>query len=221
MKTIYSLEDDIDISKIIHVSLEKTGYRVYSFFTGKEFLEAFKKQKPDMCLLDLMLPDASGMDILKKLRSDPSNDDMPLVIISAKRMAMDKVEGFDNGADDYIEKPFDILELISRINARFRKSQNKDVLSFKNIEINFKNHSVTKEGEIIPLTNMEFDILSLFFKNINTVISREEIFKKIYQIDNDIESRSIDMHIASLRKKLDDKEGKLIRTIYGIGYIVS
>lgn len=221
MSTIYSLEDDADIAKILKVSLEKTGYIVYSFSTGKDFIQAFEKQKPDLCLLDLMLPDSSGLDILKKLRSDRSNDDIPMVIISAKRMTLDKVEGLDSGADDYIEKPFDILELISRINARFRQKKEKEVFTYKNLSLNLKNREVKLEGQEILLTNMEFEILKLFIENINSVVSRDEIYKKIYQSKEEIESRSIDMHVASLRKKLHDKEGKLIHTIYGVGYILN
>ncbi len=221
MQTIYSLEDDADIAKILKVSLEKTGYQVVSFSTGRDFMDAFEEKKPDLCLLDLMLPDSSGLDILKKLRSDTGNDDIPMVIISAKRMIMDKVEGLDSGADDYIEKPFDILELISRINARFRQKKEKESLTYKNLSLNCKNRQVKLNDNSILLTNMEFEILKLLMENINTVISRDEIYKKIYQSKEEIESRSIDMHVASLRKKLHDKQGELIHTIYGVGYILN
>lgn len=218
MKVIYSLEDDVDISKIIHVSMEKVGYEIHSFETGKAFMEAFEAKKPDLCLLDLMLPDVSGMDILKKIRSDSSNDKIQIIIISAKRMTMDKVEGLDNGADDYIEKPFDILELISRVNARFRKSKN--ILTFQDIVLDPATHSAKRNNVDLSLTNMEYDILKLFLENISNVITRDDISKAIYQSDTEIESRSIDMHVASLRKKLKDKEGHLIKTIYGVGYIL-
>jgi two-component system, OmpR family, alkaline phosphatase synthesis response regulator PhoP len=218
MKVIYSLEDDVDISKIIHVSMEKVGYEIHSFETGKAFMEAFESKKPDLCLLDLMLPDVSGMDILKKIRCDSSNDKIQIIIISAKRMTMDKVEGLDNGADDYIEKPFDILELISRVNARFRKSKN--ILTFQDIILDPATHSAKRNNVDLSLTNMEYDILKLFLENISNVITRDDISKAIYQSDTEIESRSIDMHVASLRKKLKDKEGHLIKTIYGVGYIL-
>lgn len=217
MKVIYSLEDDVDISKIIHVSLQKTGYEVHSFETGKDFLSAFEEKKPDLVLLDLMLPDCSGIDILKKIRSDRENDSVRLIIISAKRMTMDKVEGLDSGADDYIEKPFDILELISRVNARFRFD--KEVLSYHGVELDPQNHDVKVDGKSILLTNTEFEILRLLLSHPDKVITRQEIYEKVYRYDLEIESRSIDMHIASLRKKLKDKEN-FIRTIYGIGYII-
>lgn len=218
MPLIYSLEDDVDISKIIQVSMQKVGYEIRSFENGHDFMMAFQEKKPDMCLLDLMLPDVSGMDILKKIREDSSNDNIQIIIISAKRMTMDKVEGLDNGADDYIEKPFDILELISRVNARFRKTKKNMV--YQDIVLDPSNHSAKKDGVDLHLTNMEYEILKLLMQNISTVISRDDINKAVYQSNNDVESRSVDMHIASLRKKLQDKEGHIIKTIYGVGYIL-
>ncbi len=218
MKVIYSLEDDYDIAKIIKVSLSKVGYEVHSFDNGKDFLTAFNEKKPDLCLLDLMLPDCSGMDILKKIRSESDNDDVKIIILSAKRMTMDKVEGLDSGADDYIEKPFDILELISRVNARFRHE--KEIFIHQNLIMDVKSHTVRQDGKEVNLTNTEFEILRLLLENPSSVIRREEINERVYQSSNSVESRSIDMHIASLRKKLQDKEGHLIRTIYGVGYIL-
>ena len=218
MKVIYSLEDDLDIQKILNVSLKKVGYDIYSFSTASSFIEAFYKKKPDMCLLDLMLGDANGMDVLKKIRSNNIYDDVEIIIISAKRMTLDKIEGLDNGADDYIEKPFDILELISRVNARFRKS--KSVLSFSDIKLIESSHTVFKGDKAIDLTNMEYEILRILLTHKSSVIKREEINQALYQTDNTIESRSIDMHVASLRKKLDDKNGSIIKTVYGVGYII-
>lgn len=218
MKVIYSLEDDYDIAKIIKVSLSKVGYEVHSFDNGKDFLTAFNEKKPDLCLLDLMLPDCSGMDILKKIRSESDNDEVKIIILSAKRMTMDKVEGLDSGADDYIEKPFDILELISRVNARFRHE--KEIFIHQNLIMDVKSHTVRQDGKEVNLTNTEFEILRLLLENPSSVIRREEINERVYQSSNSVESRSIDMHIASLRRKLQDKEGHLIRTIYGVGYIL-
>ena len=215
MRTIYSLEDDLDIVKIIRVSLTKAGYLVKSFTNCHEFMDAFNESKPDMVLLDLMLPDASGMDVLKKIRSDKTNKNIKAVIISAKRLTMDKVEGLDNGADDYIEKPFDILELISRINARFREDDSD--LCYENLRMNLDKHSVYLDDKEISLTNTEYEILRLLLSNIGKVISRETIFQEVYQSKEEIESRSIDMHVASLRKKLDKS---IIKTIYGIGYLI-
>lgn len=218
MKVIYSLEDDLDIQKIINVSLTKVGYLVKSFTTIHEFLDEFYKSEPNMCLLDIMLEDGNGIDVLKKIRSNPIYDKIQIIIISAKRMTLDKIEGLDNGADDYIEKPFDILELISRVNARFRLQKNEII--YKDIKLNENTHIAYKDNQELDLTNMEFNILKYLLKNEGTVVSRENISKVLYQTDSTIESRSIDMHIASLRKKLNDKDSSIIKTVYGLGYII-
>lgn len=218
MKTIYSVEDDQDIAKIINVSLTKSGYQVYTFPDTKSFWDAFKKSKPDLILLDLMLPDGNGMDVLKTLRSNVENNDIKIIILSAKRMTMDKVEGLDCGADDYIEKPFDILELISRVNARFRLDH--EILSYHDINLDINRHTCTYQGNPIDLTNTEFSILKLLLQNLGKAITRDEIYHKLYTENDMVESRAIDMHIASLRKKLNDKESHIIHTIYGVGYII-
>lgn len=218
MKVIYSLEDDLDIQKIINVSLTKVGYLVKSFTTIKEFLDVFYSSEPDMCLLDIMLEDGNGIDVLKKIRSNPIYDKIQIIIISAKRMTLDKIEGLDSGADDYIEKPFDILELISRVNARFRLQKNEII--YKDIKLNENTHIAYRADQELDLTNMEFNILKYLLKNEGMVVSRENISKVLYQTDNTIESRTIDMHIASLRKKLKDKDSSIIKTVYGLGYII-
>ena len=218
MKTIHSPEDDEDIGKIIRVSLNKAGFNVESFTNASDFLDARKKAKPDRILLDLRLPDVSGRDILKSIRANKENDSIRVIIISAKRRTMDKVEGLDSGADDYIEKPFDILELISRVNARFRNDQH--LLSKGNLVVDIDNHNASLGQTQLKLTNREFELLKIFLKNQGKVIRREEIFSRIYNQDSiEMESRAIDRHIASLRKKIGDKSGKIIRTIYGVGYI--
>ena len=218
MKTIYSVEDDQDIAKIINVSLTKSGYQVYTFPDTKSFWGAFRKVKPDLILLDLMLPDGNGMDVLKTLRNSVENNDIKIIILSAKRMTMDKVEGLDCGADDYIEKPFDILELISRVNARFRLDH--EILSYHDISLDLNRHTCTYQGKSIDLTNTEFSILKLLLQNLGKAITRDEIYHKLYTENDMVESRAIDMHIASLRKKFNDKESHIIHTIYGVGYII-
>ena len=218
MKTIYSVEDDQDIAKIINVSLTKSGYQVYTFPDTKSFWDAFRKVKPDLILLDLMLPDGNGMDVLKTLRNSVENNDIKIIILSAKRMTMDKVEGLDCGAYDYIEKPFDILELISRVNARFRLDH--EILSYHDISLDLNRHTCTYQGKSIDLTNTEFSILKLLLQNLGKAITRDEIYHKLYTENDMVESRAIDMHIASLRKKLNDKESHIIHTIYGVGYII-
>lgn len=216
---IYSVEDDVDIARIINKTLTKQGYQVYSFPDGKSFIEAFNKQKPDLVLLDLMLPDMNGNDIIKYIRNDIENNEVEIIIISAKRMLMDKVEGLDLGADDYLEKPFDLLELMSRVNARLRRHQNKNILIYNNLKVDLQKHLVFLDNKEIVCTNKEFDILTYLLQRKGQAVSRDDLLTFLWGDNNsDYESRTIDVHIKSLRSKLNDNDGSLIQTIYGIGY---
>lgn len=216
---IYSVEDDVDIARIINKTLTKQGYQVYSFQDGKSFIEAFNKQKPDLVLLDLMLPDMNGNDIIKYIRNDIENNEVEIIIISAKRMLMDKVEGLDLGADDYLEKPFDLLELMSRVNARLRRHQNKNILVYNNLKVDLQKHLVYLDNKEITCTNKEFDILTYLLQRKGQAVSRDDLLTFLWGDNNsDYESRTIDVHIKSLRSKLNDNDGSLIQTIYGIGY---
>lgn len=216
---IYSVEDDVDIARIINKTLTKQGYQVYSFQDGKSFIDAFNKQKPDLVLLDLMLPDMNGNDIIKFIRNDIENNEVEIIIISAKRMLMDKVEGLDLGADDYLEKPFDLLELMSRVNARLRRHQNKNILVYNNLKVDLQKHLVFLDNKEIVCTNKEFDILTYLLQRKGQAVSRDDLLTFLWGDNNsDYESRTIDVHIKSLRSKLNDNDGSLIQTIYGIGY---
>lgn len=216
---IYSVEDDVDIARIINKTLTKQGYQVYSFPDGKSFIEAFNKQKPDLVLLDLMLPDMNGNDIIKFIRNDIENNEVEIIIISAKRMLMDKVEGLDLGADDYLEKPFDLLELMSRVNARLRRHQNKNILIYNNLKVDLQKHLVFLDDKEITCTNKEFDILTYLLQRKGQAVSRDDLLTFLWGDNNsDYESRTIDVHIKSLRAKLNDNDGSIIQTIYGIGY---
>lgn len=216
---IYSVEDDVDIARIINKTLTKQGYQVFSFPDGKSFIEAFNKQKPDLVLLDLMLPDMNGNDIIKYIRNDIENNEVEIIIISAKRMLMDKVEGLDLGADDYLEKPFDLLELMSRVNARLRRHQNKNILVYNNLKVDLQKHLVYLDNNEITCTNKEFDILTYLLQRKGQAVSRDDLLTFLWGDNNsDYESRTIDVHIKSLRSKLNDNDGSLIQTIYGIGY---
>lgn len=214
---IYSVEDDHDIAHIINVALTKQGYQIQTFYDGMSFLTTLASKKPNMILLDMMLPDISGSEIIKRIRANNYYDDVEIIIVSANRMVMDKVDGLDLGADDYIEKPFNILELMSRINAKVRRFQKNRIIKIKDYSLDLDRLVVMKNEEIISLTSKEFDILSLLFLNKDKVLSRDEIFMKIWG-QAAFESRTIDMHIKSLRKKLKDENGDFIQTIYGIGY---
>ena len=216
---IYSVEDDVDIARIINKTLTKQGYQVFSFPDGKSFIEAFNKQKPDLVLLDLMLPDMNGNDIIKFIRNDIENNEVEIIIISAKRMLMDKVEGLDLGADDYLEKPFDLLELMSSVNARLRRHQNKNILIYNNLKVDLQKHLVFLDNKEIICTNKEFDILTYLLQRKGQAVSRDDLLTFLWGDNNsDYESRTIDVHIKSLRTKLNDNDGSIIQTIYGIGY---
>lgn len=216
-RVIYSVEDDKDISLIIRLALESAGYEVHSFLDGESFLTAFKNKKPDLILLDMMLPKLSGEEILKYVRSNKINNDIDIIIISANKLLNDKVNGLNLGADDYIEKPFEVLELISRVNARFRKSKSR-IYSLHNFEIDEDKRKITKENKEYILTNTEFDLLLLLIKNNGMCMSRDEIMERLWGEDTNYESRTIDMHIRNIRKKLDDDS--IILTLHGHGYRV-
>ena len=214
---IYSVEDDKDIAKIINKTLSKQGYYVVSFYDGTSFIKAFDENKPDMVLLDMMLPDLSGAHLLQYIRKDSANDHIPVIIISANSLVTDKVDGLDMGADDYIAKPFDLLELMSRVNALFRRFKKSSSFEYGKLVLNSESHICKYDGKTISLTIKEFDILALLLKNKGKVVSRDEILSSIWG-NEELETRTIDMHIKSLRKKIND-EG-IIETIYGLGYKV-
>lgn len=214
---IYSVEDDEDISLIINKTLTKQGFTVKSFENGKKFLEQFKLETPDIVLLDLMLPDMSGSDIIKKIRSNQKYDNVHIIVVSAKHMTMDKVENLDLGADDYIEKPFDLLELMSRVEAHARRLRKSNLIKIGDIELDIAKRECIYQNKPVDLTVKEFDILLLLTKNAPNVLSRDQLFEEIWNTNQIVESRSLDMHIKTLRSKLND-DGKLIKSIYGIGY---
>lgn len=214
--TIYSIEDDKDIALIINKTLSKQGYDVKTFYDARSFYVTFEENKPDMIILDMMLPDKSGKDILKDLRSNPDNDEIDIIIISANRMLMDKVDGLDLGADDYIEKPFDLLELMSRVNARFRRKNRQNIISAGGVLLDLDRYICKYEDQEINLTNKEFEILSYLIKNKDKVVKRDELLSTIYGVEA-LETRTIDMHIKAIRQKIKED---LIQTIYGVGYKV-
>lgn len=215
---IYSIEDDKDIAYIINVTLSKQGYTVKSFTDGKSFWTEFKRQKPNMILLDMMLPDISGQEILKQIRAQQENDEIDIIIISANHMLMDKVDGLDLGADDYIEKPFDLLELMSRVNVKVRRYKKSRTIEVRDYQIDIDKRECYYQNQMIALTTKEFDILVLLFQKAGKVVTREEILNQIWGMDAILETRTIDMHIKSLRNKLASDD--FIITIYGIGYQV-
>lgn len=217
---IYSVEDDENIANIIKLTLQKQGYEVYTFGNAKSFFEIFEMKKPDLILLDMMLPDISGTEIIKRIRNNHANDQVRIIVLSAKSMVVDKVEGLDLGADDYMSKPFDLLELISRVNAQKRRQENNQIYSFGEISVDIKKRKVLKNDKDILFTKKEFDIFSYLLLKHDEVVTREELIEHIWGNGFEYETRTVDMHIKEIRKKLG-AEGKKIETIYGVGFMVN
>lgn len=216
---IYSVEDDSEISDIIKIALTKFNFTVNSFEDGESFLAAFNKVKPSLILLDLMLPGIQGDEILKIIRSDLNNDNIPIIILSAKSMVDDKVNGLNNGADDYLGKPFNIRELISRVNVHYRKYlANQYIIKIDEFTLDRKNERLYRFNEEVELTKNEFKILDYLFKKRGTIVSRDELYHAIWGVDNNVNSRTVDMHIKSIRSKIKDDHKKFISSIYGEGY---
>ncbi len=217
---IYSVEDDVNIANIIKLTLQKQGYEVCVFLDGKSFFEVFDIKKPDLILLDMMLPDTSGTEIIKRIRKDRSNDYVRIIVLSAKSMIVDKVEGLDLGADDYLAKPFDLLELISRVNVQKRRQENNQIYSIGEVSVDIKKRKVIKNGKDILFTKKEFDIFSFLLIKHDEVVTREELIEHIWGSGFEYETRTVDMHIKEIRKKLG-AEGKRIETVYGVGFMVN
>ena len=214
---IYSIEDDPNISHLVNIALSKQGYIVKSFTKFSEFDEEFKRVKPNMILLDLMLPEISVEEILKKIREKDEYDDIEIIIISAKNLTINKVDGLDLGADDYLSKPFDVLELISRVNARSRRHLKKKKSTIRGYYFDSKNNVLSKNGKEIKLTNGEAIILFELFKHIGETVKRDDLFIALWGEGNSYETRILDAHIKEIRRKFgEDKD--LIETVYGNGY---
>lgn len=224
MSLIYIVEDDKNILEIESFALKNSGYDIRGFSCAKDFFQASNDFLPDLILLDIMLPDEDGLSILQKLRSNKKTQALPIIMVTAKTSEIDKVKGLDLGADDYMTKPFGVMELISRVKALLRRSQNDAVddkiYKFAGIIIDNEKHQVTVDGEVCELTYKEYELLKLFMMNIGVVISRERILERIWGTDFEGESRTIDMHIKNLRQKLKNS-GKCIKTIRNVGYVMN
>lgn len=212
---IYFLEDDSQISYIIEKTIANAGYAHQGFIKGREFLEALKKKTPDLVLLDVMLPDLSGLEVLSKLRT--YYKDLPVIMLSALDTEMDKVKALDLGADDYMSKPFGILELTARMNAQLRKAGARTVYEVGNVSIDKNKYKCIVNQKEVNLTTKEFDVLFLLMKNQGKVVTKETLFNEIWQMDVSIETRTLDMHIKSLREKISEADIE-IKTIRGVGY---
>ncbi|MEE0887497.1 MAG: response regulator transcription factor [Treponema sp.] len=221
---IYLLEDDDSIRKLVDYTLKSQNYQTESFALPSEFWKAMTK-KPDLILLDIMLPEEDGISILKKLRANKETSGIPVIMLTAKDSEFDIVTGLDSGADDYVTKPFGMMALLSRIKAVLRRYEknnaiqsNKKELSLGNIKLNESRHTVFVGEKQIFLTVKEFELLALLIENKGNVLTREQLLNSIWKIDADIESRTVDVHVRTLRQKIGDENGEIIETVRGIGY---
>ena len=218
---IYIVEDDRNIQEIELFALKNSGYQATGFETAKEFYKALNEKLPELILLDIMLPDEDGLSILKRLRSRADTQKIPVILVTAKTSEIDKVKGLDGGADDYIAKPFGVMEMIARVKALLRRSggMEESLLTCGNVTLDGEKRMVYVDGKSIELTYKEFELLKLLMKNHGIVISRDVIMERVWDSSFEGESRTIDVHVRTLRQKLGDG-GALMKTIRNVGYMV-
>ena len=223
MALIYIVEDDENILEIEEIALRNANYQVSGFSSARDMYEKLSKIKPDLFLLDIMLPDEDGNQILRNLRKNPETARIPAIMVTAKSSEIDLIKAFDEGSDDYIKKPFSIMELTSRVKAVLRRTnKNEDehiVINYKDLNLNDEKRKVSISGENIDLTYKEYELLRYLLVNKGIVLSREKIMDYVWGTDFMGESRTLDMHIKTLRKQLGEY-GDIIRTIRNVGYIV-
>lgn len=217
---IYIVEDDSSICELEQYALTSVGMEAQGFANGEAFWAACHRQLPELVVLDLMLPGEDGLTILEKLRRDPATAALPVILVTARDRELDVVKGLDKGADDYIAKPFGVMEFTSRIKAALRRAQRgqaEHLLRFEGIEMDDSRHVVTVDGEPVELTFKEYSLLRLFLSSPRVVLNRDTIMQKVWDTDFSLESRTIDMHVRTLRQKLG-QAGGCIQTVRKVGY---
>lgn len=222
---IFCVEDDANIRKLIVYTLQSTGFEAQGFEDGKSFFAAVDKEIPELVILDIMLPGMDGMEILSCLKKNDRTKEIPVIMATAKGAEYDKVQGLDAGADDYVTKPFGMLELVSRVKAVLRRTQkntevSKSVIEIKGISIDLKKHEVLAGGQTVVLTLKEYELLKRLLQNPNIVLTRDQLLEEIWGYDFDGETRTVDVHVRTLRQKLGEY-GDRIETVRGVGYRVS
>ncbi len=220
---VYSVEDDLNIQNVINIALTNSNFEIVSFENAKDMISTLDEKIPDLFLLDIMLPDIDGLQILKKLKANPKWDRIPVMIISAKITEIDRVIGLDMGADDYLIKPFGVLELVSRVKAlvrRYRTKESNDYIEIKGLYLNPKKFSCKYNDVEITMTIKQFELLHLLMRYDNEIVTRDEILNKVWGYEYIGESRTIDVHIKEIRRKLKEAglDERAIETIRGIGY---
>ena len=221
MVLIYIVEDDESIREIESIALKDSNFIVSAFENAKEFYKKLDELVPDLILLDVMLPDESGYDIVRKLRKRPATQDIPIIMVTAKTTEMDMIKGLDGGADDYIKKPFSIMELITRVKALLRRTAKEEpkLLKLDDLVIDHERHVVTVNNEPVDLTYKEYELLRLLMGSQGIVMTRDVIMRSVWDTDFEGETRTVDMHIKTLRHKLGDY-GSRIKTVRNVGYVI-
>ena len=214
---IVIVEDDKNIRELVLYTLRNAGFEAHGYANGDDFYHSINFNDLELLLLDIMLPKESGLDILTKLRNNPNTKDLPIIMLTAKDSEYDKIIGLDSGADDYVTKPFSMLELVSRVKALLRRVTTKKLLSYKSLSINDERHIVYLDGKHIDITLKEYEILKLLLSNPNKVITRNVLLNTIWGYEFVGETRTLDVHIRTLRTKLGIYD-KYIETVRGIGY---
>lgn len=223
MALIYIVEDDKNISEIESFALKNAGHETKEFADGKSFSRELMEKKPDLILLDVMLPDEDGLTILKKLRERRETRKIPVIMVTAKTTELDKVKGLDNGADDYMTKPFGVMELVSRVKALLRRVGDQDsekIMRIGDLVIDDEKRKVFVEDKPVELTYKEYELLHYLAQNQEIVLPRDSIMEHIWHANCEIESRTLDVHIKTLRHKLGDA-GKYIKTVRNVGYCMN
>ena len=223
MALIYIVEDDKNISEIESFSLKNAGHQTVEFPDGRSFYKELAEKKPDLILLDIMLPDEDGLSILRKIREKRETKRIPVIMVTAKTTEIDKVKGLDNGADDYMTKPFGVMELVSRVKALLRRTGEQDaekVIKIGDLVIDDEKRKVFVSGSAIELTYKESELLHYLAQNQEIVLPRDSIMEHIWHANCEIESRTLDVHIKTLRHKLGDA-GKYIKTVRNVGYCMN
>lgn len=221
MAHIYIVEDDPAIREVEEMALRNSNHTAEAYECAADFYEGLEHKVPDLVLLDVMLPDEDGYSILRRIRNDSRFKDLPVIMITARNTEMDMIKGFDYGADDYVMKPFSVMELLSRIRALLRRTKNEDAqtISAGDIVLDHERHTVTAGGEAVELTFKEYELLRYMMINQNIVLTREVLMQNVWGTDFEGESRTVDMHIRTLRRKLG-KSGGYIRTVRNVGYVI-
>lgn len=224
MQTIYVIEDDENIRNLVKIALEGYGYQVITFESAEPAVENVENDMPSLAVFDLMLPGMSGLDAIKLIRQKDKVSKLPIIILTAKDKEYDKVTGLDGGADDYMTKPFGVLELAARVRSLLRRveekpeKQSSSTVSYGELQINHAAREVYMKGQLLNLTYKEYELLNYLVENQNRVVEREELLNELWDYTAEVETRTLDIHIKTLRKKLGEEGSSYIKTVRSVGY---